>query len=152
MKNYFKVFALILLISLTSCKDDEVEETPTPDTRFEKVLVGNDNMELLKDNVANLEWVNDNRGCFAAIVTPGTQCEDSMFAGKSDWRTPTPDEMSVLIKEIDKRNMSLNYINASCAVMSTSMATWVFTENSSTPGVTTTMMPGNAGLRCVRSN
>ena len=45
--------------------------------------------------------------------------------------------------------MNLNYINTSCALMSSSDTEWVFTENSSSPGMTTTNEPGNAGLRCV---
>ncbi len=152
MKTSLKVFTLIFVLILsTSCKNDDDDEQPQ-DTRFEKVNEGNVDMETLKDKVTNLEWINGTGGCFAGIVTPASQCDDSTFGGYSDWRTPTPNELSNLIVEINNRGMSLNYINSGCALMSTSMATWVFTENSNNPGQTTTSEPGNAGLRCVRNN
>ena len=45
-------------------------------------------------------------------------------------------------------DVTLNYINASCAVMTASDG-WVFTENSSSPGTISQLEPGNAGVRCV---
>jgi len=136
----------VLAFSTTSCKKDEVVE---PSSRFESQKKGSDEMEILIDTETNLVWVNDARGCFAAIISPGNECAELVFAGISDWRTPSPDELSALITEIAAQEMKLNYINASCALMSSNEATWVFTENSNNPGGKTVMMPGNAGLRCV---
>lgn len=45
-------------------------------------------------------------------------------------------------------DVTLNYINPACAVMTTSDA-WVLTENSDAPGMVSQVQPGNAGLRCV---
>lgn len=144
-------FLLLLAVGFTafvsSCKK---EETTPADTRFESVKTGSDNMETIIDTETNLEWVNDNRGCFGGIIEPSNECMESTFAGHEDWRTPTAAELSTLIKAINERDMKLNYINSSCALMSTSAATWVFTENAAEPGNMTTMKPGNAGLRCVR--
>ena len=149
--NILLIFTLFLCVTfMISCKDEDQDATVD---RFESELIGTMDMEVLIDNETNLVWVNDVRGCFAGIVTPTNQCEDLTFAGSSDWRTPTPDEMVELLSEISDRGMSLNYINSACALMSTSDSTvWVFTENSSSPGLTTTNKPGNAGLRCVRDN
>ncbi|MEE9350257.1 MAG: hypothetical protein V3U80_09440 [Flavobacteriaceae bacterium] len=152
MKNSVKVWALILILSLTvSCKDDD-EDQGGEDARFEKVNEGNTDMETIKDLTTNLEWINGVGGCFAGVVNPGMQCSESMFAGLNDWRLPTPTELSELIIAIDAKNMELNYINSSCALMSTSMPKWVMTENSNNPGTITETEPGNAGLRCVRNN
>ena len=148
MKKLFTLTVLITVFTFASCDKDEKEEIESE--RFTKEMYTADNFETIKDNETKLEWVNDTRGCFAGIVTPNMQCADTDFADFSDWRTPTADEMSTLIKEIASKNMKLNYINTSCAIMSTSEEVWVFTENSSTPGQKTTQKPGNAGLRCVR--
>lgn len=155
MKNLFTLTALITLFAFTSCcKDDNkatTDEKDPTDERFTKAMYSAENHETIIDNETSLEWVNDTRGCFAGIVTPGTQCDDTNFADMTDWRTPTPDEMAVLITEISERDMQLSYINTSCVIMSTNMNVWVFTENSTTPGVKSTNKPGNAGLRCVRT-
>ncbi|MCK5906078.1 MAG: hypothetical protein KAG37_00725 [Flavobacteriales bacterium] len=149
MKKLLTLTALIAVFSFTSCnKDDEKETT---DERFTKAMYTAENYETIKDNDTGLEWVNDKRGCFGGIVTPGTQCDDTEFADLSDWRTPTPDELAMLMKEISSRDMKLNYIVSTCVLMSTSEEVWVFTENSDSPGERTTNKPGNAGLRCVRS-
>ena len=118
--------------------------------RFRATLVGPMSMEILSDEVTGLTWVNDARGCFAAITTPGDQCDNLVFAGRDDWRMPTSMELSELLSEISARGLNLNYINASCSVMTASDG-WVFTENSNMPGGVTNNMPGNAGIRCVRS-
>jgi hypothetical protein len=154
-KNYMKKllqFTLIALggLSIVACGEDEA--APAADMRFEQELVGTDEMEILIDTETNLVWVNDIRGCFAGVVTPMTQCEMLDFAGRTDWRTPTVAEMSELLTEIAAREMNLNYINATCGLMSTNEMTWVFTENTDMPGETTTATPGNAGLRCVAMN
>jgi hypothetical protein len=149
MKASLKVLAVLLMIVLTSCSSDDDEKV---DNRFESKNKGNIDMETLLDKETNLEWVNGVGGCFGGIVNPGTQCDESTFANHDDWRVPTPEEMSTLIKEIDKRDMNLNYINPSCGFMSTSMPKWVLTENSNNPGEMTEMEPANAGLRCVRNN
>lgn len=137
------------MLSFTACNSED-DTTPTENERFESEFVGTDKMEIIKDTKTNLTWVNDNRGCFAAIIIPENQCADLEFAGKDDWRTPTSMELVELLTAIAERDLKLNYINSSCAVMSSNESIWVFTENSSTPGVTTTNQPGNAGLRCVR--
>ena len=149
------LMALIGVITITSCskqEEEEIENPETPAARFETELVGDDDLEILKDTETELVWVNDIRGCFAGIITPEAQCQNLTFAGRDDWRTPTADEMSNLILGVVDNEIELNYINTSCALMSTSEEVWVFTENSTMPGETTTAMPGNAGLRCVISN
>lgn len=149
MKKLLMLSVLLTVFSFSSCsKDDEKEST---DDRFTKAMYTSENYETIKDNETGLEWVNDTRGCFAGIVTPGTQCDDTDFGDFTDWRTPTADEMSVLMTEVASRGMQLNYINTSCVIMSTSEYIWVFTENSNSPGEKTNQKPGNAGLRCVRS-
>jgi len=149
------LMALIGVITITSCskqEEEEIKDPETPAVRFESELVGDDDMEILKDTETELVWVNDVRGCFAGVVIPETQCDDLTFAGRDDWRNPTSNEMSNLILGVVENDIELNYINTSCALMSTSEEVWVFTENSTSPGQTTTAMPGNAGLRCVISN
>ncbi|MEL7304884.1 MAG: hypothetical protein AAFZ38_00325 [Myxococcota bacterium] len=126
--------------------DDDAMDSDAP--RFSSELVGPMDMELLNDEETGLTWVNDVRGCFAGITTPGTQCDDLTFAGRTDWRMPNTEELSELLSEIAARDMTLNYINAACAVMTASDG-WVFTENSSMPGGVSQNQPGNAGIRCV---
>ncbi|MEM6274888.1 MAG: hypothetical protein AAF735_06575 [Myxococcota bacterium] len=125
---------------------DDAMDSNAP--RFSAELVGPMDMELLHDEETGLTWVNDVRGCFAGITTPGTQCDDLTFAGRTDWRMPNTGELSELLTEIAERDMNLNYINAACAVMTASDG-WVFTENSSMPGGISQNQPGNAGVRCV---
>jgi len=156
MKKCIKILGVAMLLFVgVSCSDDDesnsVDMVPVP-VRFEAQLNGDMDMETLLDTETNLIWVNDVRGCFAGIVNPTTQCEDLVFGGSSDWRLPSPEELATLIKAIDERGMSLNYINSSCALMSTNDAVWVFTENSDAPGEMTMMEPGNAGVRCVKEN
>ena len=118
---------------------------------FKSEKVGMGKMEILIDTKTNLTWVNDIRGCRTGVVVPINQSNDLVFAGKDDWRVPTSAEQVELIKAINEREMKLNYINTSCALMSSSDGVWVFTENSSSPGMTTMTKPGNAGLRSVRT-
>ncbi len=144
-------FSAILLFAVlaifVSCNNDD--ET---DERFQSELVGTMDMEILTDTETGLTWVNDIRGCFAGVVIATTECEDLTFAGQSDWRLPSPDEMVELITEISERDMRLNYINLDCAFMSTSDTTvWVFTENSTMPGGMTSNRPAISGVRCVRN-
>lgn len=159
LKLYFAALIMSMGLLTVSCSDDDDNdnadtemEMPTAEARFQTELVGDMDMELLIDTETDLVWVNDARGCFAAIVNPTTECAEFTFAGQTDWRIPTPEEMSELLTEIAERDMNLNYINASCALMSTSDTVWVFTENSDMPGAMTMAEPGNAGLRCVRDN
>lgn len=151
--NTGKVLGMMVLLAASSCSEDDSvgdgEEGGEDMARFQSELVGETDMELLIDTETDLVWVNDARGCFAAIINPTTECAEFTFAGRDDWRVPTSAELSELLTEIDARNMNLNYINASCALMSSSDQVWVFTENSDMPGATTTNEPGNAGLRCV---
>ena len=70
-------------------------------------------------------------------------------AGKTDWRLPNSQEMSEVTLAVDAdENVTFNYINAACAVMTTSDG-WVFTENSNAPGMLSAVEPGKAGERCV---
>jgi len=149
MKKIVSLLTLSIILTFTACNSDD-DTTPTEDNRFKSELIGDDKMEILIDTKTGLTWVNDTRGCFAGIVVPENQSADLVFAGKDDWRTPTSAEQVELIKAIAERKMKLNYINKSCALMSSSDAVWVFTENSNEPGQTTTNKPGNAGLRSVR--
>lgn len=144
-KIYFTMLAALLTFG--ACEDETKDEEQI--SRFQSEKVGADEMEIITDTQTGLIWVNDVRGCFAGIVNPGTQCDEMVFANRDDWRTPTPEELSVLLTAVDAEGIQLNYINTSCVLMSSSERVWVFTENSTSPGTTTTMEPGNAGLRCV---
>lgn len=159
MNNFVRTFSLISLLLLAiSCGNDDNDNSEgieqdmdmeMTSSRFEAQFTTAMEMETLLDNETNLVWINDVTGCFAGIVNPTTQCDELTFGGRSDWRIPTAQEMSELITAVDGAGMMLNYINSSCALMSTSDAVWVFTENSNSPGTMTMMEPGNAGLRCV---
>lgn len=155
MKNNKKINLLaiaIFSITIISCSDDNDTTEVMTEARFQAEFVGDMDQEILIDNETDLVWINDVRGCFAAIVNPTTECAELTFAGQSDWRVPTADEMAELLTEIAEREMNLNYINVNCPLMSTSDTIWVFTENTDTPGLMTMNQPGNAGLRCVRAN
>ncbi len=143
MKNVLTVVLLAIILGFTSCEKAASD-------RFESSMIGDDKEEIIKDTETGLTWVNDVKACFGGIIVPANQCMDLTFAGESDWRTPTASEMSELILGIDAAELKLNYVNTSCAYMSTSESKWVFTENSASPGEMTTNEPGNAGLRCVR--
>jgi len=146
--QFFAVLLLSMLsVLIMSCKDDDANTE-----RFQSELVGSMDMEILTDTETGLVWVNDARGCFAAIIIATTECDDLTFAGQSDWRTPSQDELVELLTEIDARDMNLNYINPDCGLMSTADTTvWVFTENTTMAGSVTMNKPGNAGIRCVRN-
>jgi len=150
MKKIVSLLTLSIILSVTACSSDD-DATKTEDTRFKSEHVGGEEMEILIDTKTGLTWVNDISGCFAGVVESENQSEGLVFAGKDDWRVPTSAEQVELIKAIAERNMKLNYINSNCTVMSSSDAVWVFTENSNSPGETTTNKPGNAGLRSVRT-
>jgi len=112
-----------------------------------------DGSETLLDTETGLVWVNDVRFCMAGITrAEDATCNvlsDMAVSGKTDWRVPNSMEMSELILAVvDDPTITLNYINPSCAVM-TATDGWVFTENSSSPGVLSPIQPGNAGVRCV---
>ena len=140
------VSAALALLALPACSDDDdgAEAMMTAD-RFTAELVGPNDMELLIDAETDLVWINDARGCFAAIIDPTTECAEFTFAGRDDWRVPTAAELSELLREIDAREMNLNYINPTCGLMSSSDSVWVFTENTDMAGEITTARPGNAG-------
>jgi len=112
-----------------------------------------DGTETLLDTETGLLWINDIRFCMAGVTTPEQSTCDILggmaLSGATDWRLPTSEEMSELTLAVDAdESVTLNYINASCAVMTASDG-WVFTENSSSPGVISQLEPGNAGVRCV---
>ena len=109
------VSAALALLALPACSDDDdgAEAMMTAD-RFTAELVGPNDMELLIDAETDLVWINDARGCFAAIIDPTTECAEFTFAGRDDWRVPTAAELSELLREIDAREMNLNYINPTC--------------------------------------
>jgi len=112
-----------------------------------------DGTETLLDTETGLLWINDIRFCMAGVTRPeNSTCDvlgDMALSGATDWRLPTADEMSELTLAVDAdESVTLNYINASCAVMTASDG-WVFTENSTAPGVISQLEPGNAGVRCV---
>lgn len=166
--------AMVLLITLSGCSSsdpvnsgtpDSTETTDTTDTtdtsgdgqaeqaRLETIIDPEDQTEYLKDTQTGLVWVNDIRYCFAGITDPSSSScamlNDATVGGVNTWRIPTTEEMSALILAVvDDDTIQLNYINASCAVMTASDG-WVFTENSTAPGTISSVVPGNAGLRCV---
>jgi len=144
MKKGITILALALLVIISSCEKES--------GRFVSENIGTAKVEVINDTETKLQWVNDVTGCFGAIVNPTDQCSNLNFGNKTDWRLPTAMEISGLIKGIDKEGIKLNYINTSCAYMSTSESKWVFTENSTSPGTIVTNEPGNAGVRCVRAN
>ena len=112
-----------------------------------------DGSETLLDTETGLVWINDIQFCFAGITRPeDSNCgvlSDMAVSGITDWRIPTSVEMSDVTLAVDKdENVSFNFINPSCAVMTASDG-WVFTENSNSPGLISAIEPGNAGVRCV---
>ena len=146
----------------TTGTTDTTDTTGTTDTsgdgevdqaRLETIIDPQDQTEYLKDTQTGLTWVNDIRYCFAGITDPSSSScamlNDATLGGVNSWRIPTAEEMSGLILAVvADETVQLNYINASCAVMTASDG-WVFTENSTSPGTISTVVPGNAGLRCV---
>ncbi|MBX2882073.1 MAG: DUF1566 domain-containing protein [Granulosicoccus sp.] len=129
------------------------DETGSMGPRLTSTISELDGSETLLDMQTGLVWINDIRFCMAGITTPDqATCEvlgDMAVAGFTDWRIPTSAEMSEVTLAVDAdENIQFNYINASCAVMTTSDG-WVFTENSNAPGQLSMVQPGNAGVRCV---
>lgn len=128
-------------------------ESAAPTQRLRTIFTSNGSTELLRDAETELTWVNDIQFCFAGVTeTNAANCDTlntMAVGGLTDWRSPNTVEMSGLINAVvADEDVTLNYINPSCAVMTTSDG-WVFTENSNSPGMTSQVQPGNAGLRCV---
>jgi hypothetical protein len=153
----------------------------TDQTRFESLIAGvsDGGGQTLIDHMKQLQWVNDTQldsngdGCVSpANVGPTepsqaqSRCENQNFAGFNDWRAPTADELSILIRETQTAGVKLNYLNAGCPALVGSDGI-VQTENTPNPNggqpgdilgavladlPTGTGVPGegNAGVRCVR--
>jgi len=161
----------VSILSLSACSssndDDPADSgneqntaTENPDTggnpqsdRLVSEISELDGSETLRDKDTGLVWVNDVAFCFAGVTDPANaQCgtlSDMNVAGRTDWRLPDSSELAALTLAVDADDaVTLNYINASCAVMTASDG-WVFTENSSSPGTISQVTPGNAGVRCV---
>jgi len=139
----------LLTIGACSSSDDDVsnEVTSMMETpRLTSNLSELDGSETLLDVETGFVWVNDVRFCMAGVTRP----EDATcnILG-TDWRLPTSAEMAEITLAVDAdEDVTLNYINTACAVMTASDG-WVFTENSNSPGVISPIEPGNAGVRCV---
>ncbi len=130
---------------------DGMDTAPTQ--RLLRNISDLDGTETLTDVETGLVWVNDVRFCMAGITTPeASTCSvlsDMAVGGLTDWRIPNSQEMSEVTLAVNAdEDITFNYINASCAVMTASDG-WVFTENSNAPGVLSAVQPGNAGVRCV---
>ncbi len=158
----------ILSLSACSSNDDETadnvnEQNPasenseddgnTLDARLISETSELDGSETLRDKDTGLVWINDVAFCFAGVTDPANaMCgtlSDMNVAGRTDWRLPDTSELSTLTLAVHADDaVTLNYINASCAVMTASDG-WVFTENSTAPGTISQVIPGNAGVRCV---
>ena len=167
--GYFSVPAMaeheMNCASSTTCifylrQDGDFDFTPTGndsssegESRLSSRISDIDGSETLFDSETGLVWVNDIQFCFAGVTRPeDSNCAvlgDMAVSGLTDWRLPTSQEMSEITLAVDAdENTTLNYINSSCAVMTTSDG-WVFTENSNSPGTISMVEPGNAGVRCV---
>ena len=141
-------------------QDGDFDFTPTGDTstamstnRLVSSISNVDGAETLIDTDTGLTWVNDISFCFAGVTRPeDSNCQvlsDMGVAGIIDWRLPTSQEMSDVTVAVDSdENVSFNFINPACGVMTASDG-WVFTENSASPGTISQIEPGNAGVRCV---
>lgn len=141
-------------------QDGDFDFTPTGNTaadntgdRLISSIADSDGAETLLDTETGLTWVNDISFCFAGVTRPeDSNCEvlgEMAVAGRTDWRLPTSQEMSAVTLAVDAdEDVTFNFINAACAVMTTSDG-WVFTENSNAPGMLSAVEPGNAGVRCV---
>jgi len=132
-----------------SNEDTSMMETP----RLSSSISELDGSETLLDTKTGLVWVNDVRFCMAGVTKPeNAMCNvlgDMAVAGLTDWRLPSSAEMAEITLAVDADDeVTFNYINAACAVMTASDG-WVFTENSNSPGVMSPIEPGNAGVRCV---
>jgi len=133
--------------------EEMMENTMSSGSRLSSSISELDGTETILDIETGLIWVNDIRFCMAGVTRPeAATCgilADMAVASFTDWRLPNTEEMSELTLAVDAdEDVTLNYINASCAVMTASDG-WVFTENSSAPGVISMLEPGNAGVRCV---
>jgi len=150
----------LCLCALSACGSSGSESTE-PNTDDPMAPLGRlvsstsdlDGAETLLDTETGLVWVNDIRFCMAGVTkAEDATCNvlsDMAVSGQTDWRIPTSAEMSELILAVDAdKTVTLNYINTECAVMTASDG-WVFTENSTSPGVLSPIEPGNAGVRCV---
>lgn len=143
------------------CVRDGVEAAPdTPaSARFSSVVASaaNGGGESLIDSDKSLEWVNDvqldtnNDGC----VSPGevgptepsqanARCTSQNFGGHDDWRAPSYEELSALIKDAGTENVTLKYLIAGCpALVGTNGI--VRTENVGNPAVAASFPNSNAG-------
>ncbi len=130
--------------------------------RFKSVTMMN--QIVMQDKTTSLEWVNGSGGCHP--MTPGkTQavalaeslkhCDDLVYAGHSDWRVPTPNEIKEFNVEMGEAGITPFYANPSCPRVvglndrATDLST-VSTHNTPPIGTVAAWMNSNAGVRCVR--
>ncbi|MCK5353709.1 MAG: hypothetical protein KAJ63_01215 [Methyloprofundus sp.] len=123
--------------------------------RFKSETVGVD--EMLVDSINKRSWVNGSHACninadaaMTASMDAVSYCETLEFAGYSDWRAPTSDEMADMIVNADRLDVQLNYRNPNCQFMATSDG-FVQTENNMEPGKIVDSAV-NSGTRCMREN
>lgn len=143
------------------CVRDGIEAAPnTPaSARFSSVVAtaADGGGESLIDSDNNLEWVNDVQldtngdGC----VSPGevgptepsqanARCTSQTFGGHDDWRAPSYEELSVLIKDAGSENVTLKYLVAGCPALVGNNGI-VRTENIGNPAVAASFPNANAG-------
>ena len=159
--------ALLLSAIFVGCGDNESKESTE---RFVFETINGDTVE--KDTQKKLMWVGsdgaDGKACqknptadmeAGAIASAKEHCESLVFAGFDDWRVPTPNEMSEMIKGMYAAGKTPYYTVPSCprlmgAEGTTAMA--VNTHNSEPVGAlipwgTLLQMPKtNYGVKCVR--
>ncbi|MCK5831440.1 MAG: hypothetical protein KAH20_14190 [Methylococcales bacterium] len=124
-----------------------------PRTRFSSKTNGID--EILIDNIDKHTWVNGSHACkinadaaTTATSDASAHCDTLDFAGYQDWRAPTSAEISDMIINANKLNITLNYRNPNCQFMAASDG-FVKTENTTEPGKIVDSAV-NSGTRCVR--
>jgi len=86
MKTKHSLFSVLIFLCMAqvfvACKDDDTDSEMMLEARFKSEKIGEMEMEILIDTKTDMVWVNDARGCFAAIIDPTTPCAELTFAGQ----------------------------------------------------------------------
>lgn len=131
--SFTGVAMLTALVGCGGSSDSNVNPpTVNPNPQFSafKATAANGGGEILIDSVTKLTWVNDKAldtrgfGCLnPSMVGPiapseaNARCDIQQFAGFTDWRAPTAEELSKLVKDATATGTKLNYLAAACGAV-----------------------------------